>query len=431
MSSLSRLLAATAILILGSATTARAVKCPNIMFVLDQSGSMSEDPNGGNTVPSKWTLLQQAVASVLKAFGDQAPFGVELFTSLGVDNASCYSDTKIAVEPAHNTAMQIENIVNTAMPDSGTNTGEAIKRARVDPAMMDASRGQYIILITDGDPNCNTGDLAGNAMYTVSEIKNAYNQSPSIHTFVIGFDGSGGVNPANLNAMAVAGGEPMMGGTKQYFSASNAQSLDDALNMILNMVTGGGEFGMGACDDSCYSNGCDPGYVCTTTEQSTGPTCVPDPCAGVGPCPMGSYCRAGACVSSCPKCPQGQLCQDGNCVGDPCAGVSCMGSQICDPSSGGCINNLCGNVTCKAPTACDPSTGLCADDPCHLVTCPMGTACMPGGNCEATGGPTGPGTTGHRATGCTISSPGGNAAGLGLSLLALLGIALVTRKRRG
>jgi MYXO-CTERM domain-containing protein len=218
-------------------------------------------------------------------------------------------------------------------------------------------------------------------------------------------------------------------GAKRYYSANNAQTLNDALGNILNMVTGSGEFGMAACDDSCYTNGCDPGYVCVTTEQSNGPTCVPDPCAGVGVCPDGSYCRQGGCVQTCPHCAPNELCQDGNCVADPCAGVSCMGSQVCNPQTGGCIDNLCVNVMCKAPSVCDLQTGLCADDPCHLVSCPMGTTCQTGGNCETSATGNMGGGTGHRATGCGIAHSS-SSTGAALAAIAWLGLALITRRRK-
>src|SRR5207244_4164333 len=174
----------------------------------DRSGSMDEDPSGiTGKHPTKWELLQAAVVKTVTLYGDQVPFGMEMFTSNAFDDNGCYADTHIDVEPAHDPAATIVQMVKADKPDSITNTGDAVKRARVDPAMMDAGRPQYVVLITDGDPNCNSNE----PQFTVDQISAAATQNPSIHTFVVGFDGSGGVNPANLNNMAKAGQEPVAG----------------------------------------------------------------------------------------------------------------------------------------------------------------------------------------------------------------------------
>jgi hypothetical protein len=432
------------------AARAGAVPCPNIMFVLDRSGSMDETPNGSIGHPTKWELLQTAVKNTVTMYGDQVPFGMEMFTSSAIDDVTCYSDTHIDVEPAHGTAAKITQLVLANKPDSGTNTGEAIKRAAVDPAMHDNSRGEYIVLITDGDPNCNTGDQLGSANYTISQIMAAGSQSPSIHTFVIGFDGSGGVNPANLNSMAKAGLSPQMykdsmgnltvacDGTATkpcYYSASNATAFNDAVNSILNIALGG-EFGTAMCDDSCYANGCQAGYVCQTDELNMMPHCVPDPCQGITTCAPGDYCRQGQCVHACPACAVGQICQDGNCVADPCYMVSCAGTDVCDPTSGQCVINPCVNVMCKSPTFCDVSTGTCKDDQCRIITCPQGYTCKAGGNCESTGAPsmnpTGGGGNG-RAAGCSVGHlgvRGATAVPVALASLVAAVVVLLLRRRR-
>jgi hypothetical protein len=219
-------------------------KCPNIMFVIDRSGSMAADPNGGFTVPSKWQLAQSAVETEVSRYGVNVPFGLEMFTSSALDNATCYSDTKIDVEPAPGSAAQIAMLIGPAMPDSGTNTGEAIERAAADPAMHDPTRGDYVILITDGDPNCNSGDQLGMAAFTISEITAAAAQSPSVHTVVVGFDGSGGVNPDNLNAMAIAGLEPVSpcnatAGSPCYWSGYTATKFQAAIDRVVDALVHG------------------------------------------------------------------------------------------------------------------------------------------------------------------------------------------------
>jgi MYXO-CTERM domain-containing protein len=399
-----------ALLVALSAPVARATRCPNLMFILDRSGSMAADPQGGVTVPSKWQLAQQAIKATVDKYAYRLPLGLEMFTSLSLTDPGCYADTHIDVQPAHGTGMQILGTVMAATPADGTNTGEAIKRAYTDvPALQDPQRVQFIVLITDGDPNCNTGDLSGMATYTVSEIQHAASLNPPIHTFVIGFDGSGGVNPDNLNKMANAGGEPIPGcqgtqGSPCYYSAQNAQQFLNAVDMIVGQLIVGGVNG---CDDSCFAVGnacaqgqaclfagteaacfpegcfatpCPQGQVCGLIGQT--PTCRPDQCAGVV-CPSGQYCKQGVCTALCPTCAAGQVCTDGLCTPDFCANAQCAMGQVCDPSNGDCVENMClGRMPiCLPQLQCDPVTGQCADDPCRLLVCPSGAVCRRG-SCE-------------------------------------------------
>ena len=370
-----------ALCLLGSA--AEAKKCPNVVFVADRSGSMSSDPNGGNQHPNKWELLRMAIIATVNKYGDRLAFGLEMFTSSAFSDQACYNDTKIDVQPAHGTAAQITQILNGNNPSGGTNTGEAIKRAYTDvAAFKDKTRGEYIVLITDGDPNCNSGDLNGGATYTIAEIGNAAKQVPAVHTFVVGFDGAGGVNPATLNQMAVKGLEPIPGcggGVPCYYSASNTMKFLAAIDKIIGAIAGGTV--VGGCDDSCFSSGCPGGQVCAIPRGQLAPVCVPDLCANMM-CDQASFCRDGMCIPTCPPCAAGERCVDGQCGNDPCANVNCPAMKVCNRKTGQCVPDLCmgGIGQCPLPTYCDAVTGNCVDDPCRLINCPANSTCYDG-NC--------------------------------------------------
>ncbi len=432
-----------AILVLSADASAR--RCPNVLFVLDRSGSMSEDPDGNFKPPTKWKLLQDAVVAVLDAYGDQLAFGMEMYTSSSFSNDACYNDTKIDVQPAHGTAQEIKTKLLAASPSSGTNTGEAIRRAHSDvTAFKDASRGEYIILITDGDPNCNSGE----PKYTSTEIANAATKNPSIHTFVVGFDGSGGVNPKNLNDMAKAGLEPISGCDPMknkpcYYSASNAQKFQDSINQIIGTLAGSSV--LGGCDDTCFGNPCPQGEVCRVAKD--GPACMPDLCAAVS-CNSDQYCKEGKCLSPCETCPNGQQCQDSSCVPDLCAKANCGAGLVCDPASGNCVMDKCasGKIKCTLPLFCDPISGTCMDDPCRLINCPATSTCL-NGSCmidpppvdmamaptdDANWQPFFPDmviTGGQMRSGPGCAMSGGAAGGAGLVLGGLLVAGLLARKR--
>jgi hypothetical protein len=444
-----RLACVAAFALVALSATAHAKTCPNIVIALDKSPSMNDDPNGGQTHPSKWELAQQAVINLVNMYGDRVPFGLVMFESDAFhSDAQCLMDAMVQVPPAHETAVDIVQMVKAAMPPTSghTNTGEAVHQAAALPQMMDTTRLDVIVLITDGSPSCNSIDLemvgmGGTPDYTIGEINNARNQMPSIHTWVIGFDGDAmGIDMDALSAMAQAGGEPygshmgepMCGNMIPcYYSANDATKLTAALANIIDQ-SGGGEFGGVMCDDSCYSNGCQQGYVCEKGELDPVAKCVPNFCAGVM-CSGGQFCRGddngmgmvvGHCVGACTDgCAASQKCVNGNCVADPCYGVNCGAGMACTPSNGQCAPDLCMGRTCSGPTKCNPITGKCEDDQCDLIQCPSGTTCSDG-NCAAK-------NTSGRGKGCSVTDAPSSplAGGLAIALLFLALVAFVARTR--
>ncbi len=63
--------------------------------------------------------------------------------------------------------------------------------------VRDPIRGQYVLLVTDGQDTCNTPDPVASVQALAAD---------GVSTYVVGFDASGtGVDPATLNNMACAG----------------------------------------------------------------------------------------------------------------------------------------------------------------------------------------------------------------------------------
>jgi MYXO-CTERM domain-containing protein len=379
---------------------ASARKCPNVMFVVDKSGSMAQNPDGGGNPPTKWDLTRQAVASAVDKYGNRIPFGLTMFSSDGNNAQQCYMDATVQVPVGHKTAGAIRQIIFATPPKGGTNTGEGIHRAVAEGGLDDLTRGNYIVLITDGNPNCNPGDGGQPPVpkYTLSEITAAATRCqdpknpckdplPPVHTFVVGFDNSGGVDPVNLNNMAIAGLEPKEGcnpnvkGMPCYYSASSTSAFQQAMTEIVAGLQSTSV--IGGCDDSCFGNGCPPNQICKYPALNQDPVCVPDPCLNVN-CGDGTYCREGTCVAVCPPCQAGFFCVNGTCQPDKCDGASWNDNlQYCDPVTMGVQPTKCTmNLNCPLPTYCDPATGACADDPCRTINCPAKTTCNSAGYCE-------------------------------------------------
>jgi Mg-chelatase subunit ChlD len=420
-----------------AARSSSAGPCPFISIVLDRSGSMSDTPGGGGTGMSKWQIGSAAIMQFLQTYGDRLPIGFLTFQASGFGGSSCTDFSMEAViPPAHGTAQPILQKLSTLSPSGGTNTGEAIDKVVALTGMSQMSMpghpaGGYIILITDGEPNCNPGDSSAPS-FTVAEITKA--NMMGFKTFAIGFGALPMQDSMNLDLMAAAGGEPCTGTScngHKYYAAESATALNMAIDAISQTIQG--EFG-GACDDSCYSNGCPgAGQICMNG------MCVQDPCVNVAEtCAPGDYClpngSTGQCVHPCGQpCPDGQVCStQGMCEPDPCANVSCMSGQVCH--DGACVTDSCNASNNPNAKACNTGLycyqGSCIDDPCRYVMCPSGTSCVSGtGACMAgaSGGMVGVGRA-RGEGGCDLAQGGAQPAAL--AALLLIAIALTLRARR-
>lgn len=384
--------AALALLVLvATSGVASARRCPNIMLVVDKSGSMNQDPMGGGKPPSKWQLVVGNLTNALLNYGPRVPFGLTVFSSFG-GGAACYNETALLKECKPNIQQELINELNKIVPNGNTNTAEAIRRAYTDSiALKDPVRENYLVLITDGTPNCGSPEPKN----TIDEIKKAAAMNPPLKTYVVGFDGvqgQMGVDPGALNEMALAGGVAIPGCDKDpakkrpcYFSATTPGQFQMAIDTIIGGLAGSSV--IAACDDTCFSLGCPEGKVCVIPKVGADPTCLPDPCAAVT-CDAGMYCSDGHCLKPCPECGKGQQCQMESCVErkcteqqiDTCAATGMPGEYVCDETSGACAKNLCfsGTKSCPLPSFCNPLTGYCDDDKCRLINCPLGSTCYNG-----------------------------------------------------
>ena len=342
---------------LGGAAEA-AGKCPNMLILLDRSGSM-------------WGAKWDAARTAIRTFSEQRQsfmrFGLAVFPAVGDDCGA----GGLQVHSDFYSAEAINNGLDTMKKPSGsTPTGDAILMAGQTPDMLDAQRGRFLILVTDGDPTCpDINDGEGNLALAEARIADLNRQG--IKTFVIGFGTQ--ASPDKLDRMALAGGtgragatcdDPHHPGTKiscRYYEALDNVSLTTAFDAIARVATGelsGGK----SCDDSCYvTNGCASGQRCVkrVVSYSGGKyqlnlgQCESDPCLGVS-CDESSFCRDGKCIRACTGgCEAGKSCEDGVCVTDPCLQPgACACSAPCpkhlECAAGQCVDSACRNMTCPA-----------------------------------------------------------------------------------
>jgi hypothetical protein len=227
---------------------------PDLLIVLDKSGSMMDPPGSGGA--SKWMQVTGALNSTVAMLGAQIKFGLEFFptdSSCGVAN--------VAVPVAPNNAAPITSAIAGQSPGGSTPTADAIYRAAMTLNAVGDQNPKYILLATDGDPTCPatlgpaTGGCAcqpplmqmngqcclsgicipcmGNPPAdAVTAVGNAANMG--VHTFVIGV-ATDSSSDQTLTMMSAQGGEPRAG-TPNYYLVTNQQDLVNVINAIAGQI---------------------------------------------------------------------------------------------------------------------------------------------------------------------------------------------------
>lgn len=171
---------------------------PDMLIVLDRSDSMKLSPDGGDAGPSKWDLAQTAVDKITAPPIDTTlRFGLELLPDQSLkkgDAGSCGSGLLETTLGLSNGAA-IASTLSTTDLLSGTPIGGALGVAETTLAgIHQASRAQYVILVTDGNETCDTEP----ALPVVQGLAN-----DGVTTYVVGFGGK--ADGALLNDLACAG----------------------------------------------------------------------------------------------------------------------------------------------------------------------------------------------------------------------------------
>ncbi len=272
-------------LALGQTTVLRTVEArnvkPNMMLLVDTSLSMN-DP-GSTAGVTRWQELKGAMATFLGANGSKAKFGLTNYPAdnvcapAGQTNVRFDIPTTIADGDAA-ALQQRANEINTTIqnvlqPMGGTPTSDSIRFVGELPSLNEANRGDFIILLTDGLPNCNPANpvsgeediVACQCTVTQSACETApppgatdfrrlgcldrsvsaqriadLRATRDIGTLVIGFGSvlTGGVATDTLNELAEAGGYPQTCPAGQsctkFYQAGNQAELTAALESIIN-----------------------------------------------------------------------------------------------------------------------------------------------------------------------------------------------------
>ena len=209
---------------------------PNLLIDLDRSCSMTAKVKG--TTKTKWQIAVDAMKKVMTTNKGKIRFGLTLFPDTVKPHCT---QLHFAVPVAAGNEAKIAALLTAALvkkdpnyPDGPcvTNIDTAMKQAADHKPLADATRDNFVVLITDGAQygcsaaKSNKGTLA---IITALALK-------KVPTFVVGF--GSGVNVTWLNAFAIAGGKAVNDPKYKYYKAENQATLDAALAAIATATLG-------------------------------------------------------------------------------------------------------------------------------------------------------------------------------------------------
>jgi len=219
----------------GAQTFAVAVSAvkPNVYLVVDRSGSMS-DEFGGSQSGTKWDAAQTALTNLLVTSTGKAHWGLSLFPPNPSQNTCGKAVVDVALAAGTEQAIltKVNSLTNSALanPRGSTPTADALKTVRDSANLSALDRSNYVVLVTDGLPSCNSASDVGNV------IDEMYNRSPSVKTFVIGIGSETESNPSLLNDWADKGHTARNDPARKYYQANDAAALITAFDAIIGQT---------------------------------------------------------------------------------------------------------------------------------------------------------------------------------------------------
>jgi hypothetical protein len=197
-------------------------QAPDVLLALDRSSSMGK-PSSPAGFDRKWDDLLEAINQVSLMLANRIYLGVMLVPSM---NQNC-SPGVIDIAPAPDSGKNLKQFLDSVWLGGGTPLGPSLQNARAYFASAPVNpHGRYVLLATDGVPNCDPENNATQLARTaITQLRQA-----GIRTFVIGYVVSGS-DAAVLDTLAAAGG------TGSHFPADSPFALAQRLEQITSDVT--------------------------------------------------------------------------------------------------------------------------------------------------------------------------------------------------
>jgi hypothetical protein len=207
---------------------------PDVLLILDRSGSMKlkDVPMSTN---SRWDEVIPALKQVVMETSAGVSWGLKTYPSTSACNVT--EGVEVPVVPANGAAML--RTIDATQPNNeagGTPTALAVTRATDYAKTLTSKGAKYLLLATDGEPNCAGGSSTrGDADGSVQAVTDAV--AAGFHVFVVGIATAQTGAHATLNRMAEAGKEPRPDAATKYYAVANRQDLVNALTQITGQVS--------------------------------------------------------------------------------------------------------------------------------------------------------------------------------------------------
>ncbi len=205
---------------------------PEVMFLLDRSGSMLDegfDPMDDDK--TRWHSLYEAVESVVDEDADKMiAFGAKTFSTKGAGECGVSNDPDVPLM-LNNAELLLDTIPGPyAQVSGGTPTLLALDKTLHYMQEYESQGDKFVILITDGAMGC-TEDPDESLDDAVDLLETAYIDH-EIVTFVVGIAPAAPGAIEQLEEMAIAGGAPK-DGDEPFYRADDADQLDAALATVV------------------------------------------------------------------------------------------------------------------------------------------------------------------------------------------------------
>lgn len=210
---------------------------PNVLILLDRSGSMDDDADGD----TRWNVAKKAILAVTTDNDEKIRFGLATYSACLPGGCSAGS---VVVPIAPNNAGSINDFLATTVDqgskdgqgmtsegkirylcDSGdpeTSTGKSLDALVGEKSLLDGARTNAVILLTDGKETEECVDGCDGPCGAERLLA----QSPPVKTFVIGL----GVNKDAIDEIAKSGG------TTEAVAANNLSELSRAFGQVATAV---------------------------------------------------------------------------------------------------------------------------------------------------------------------------------------------------
>ncbi|MFL5306285.1 MAG: vWA domain-containing protein [Polyangia bacterium] len=219
---------------------------PDVLLIQDRSGSMDNDDNDqscrrGCGAASKWSEMTVAVTQVVTTTQATVNWGLKFFAD-GSDPEACNVLPGATVPVLANNAGAITTALARRGTATNTPTRAAVQAGTAYLMSLQDTNPKYILLATDGEPNCAAGCTGNDCGVTPNPAEEMGSEkavadavAAGIKVFVVGI-GNVASAVAVLNQMAINGGEAQTGAATSYYAATDQAALQTALNQIVGKV---------------------------------------------------------------------------------------------------------------------------------------------------------------------------------------------------